>query len=166
MSVSQRGSLVELSNLVRRFGDVTDLDGLNLTIQPGELVALLGPSGCGKTTALRLLAGLDLADSGNVIVDGKDLTNVPASQRDMGMVFQAFLLIPSLTVLDSIVLPKVFIGEKKKKREIVLFEILVSELTGAIAVAFGDDEERMRAAIESLPTDLKALVYRSWHREY
>jgi len=117
MSVAQRGSLVELSNLVRRFGDVTALDGLNLTIQPGELVALLGPSGCGKTTALRLLAGLDLADSGNVIVDGKDLTNVPASQRDMGMVFQAYSLFPNMTALENVAFGLKVRGVDKDKRE-------------------------------------------------
>ncbi len=117
MSVSQRGSLVELSNLVRRFGEVTALDGLNLTIQPGELVALLGPSGCGKTTALRLLAGLDLADSGNVIVDGKDLTNVPASQRDMGMVFQAYSLFPNMTALENVAFGLKVRGVDKDKRE-------------------------------------------------
>ncbi|MFM9095299.1 MAG: ABC transporter ATP-binding protein, partial [Actinomycetes bacterium] len=74
----------------------------SLTIHPGELIALLGPSGCGKTTALRLLAGLDLPDNGNVVVDGQDITNVPANKRDMGMVFQAYSLFPNLTAIENV----------------------------------------------------------------
>mgnify|MGYP006269924705 CR=1 FL=1 len=121
------GSLVELSNLVRRFGEVTALDGLNLTIQPGELVALLGPSGCGKTTALRLLAGLDLADEGKVIVDGQDLTNVPANKRDMGMVFQAYSLFPNMTALENVAFGLKVRGvdtEKRLKKANELLELV------------------------------------------
>jgi putative spermidine/putrescine transport system ATP-binding protein len=110
------GSLVELSNLVRRFGDVTALAGLNLTIQPGELVALLGPSGCGKTTALRLLAGLDLADEGQIFVNGNDLTGVPANKRDMGMVFQAYSLFPNMTAIENVAFGLKVRGIDKPKR--------------------------------------------------
>ena len=100
--IAERGLAVELSDLTRVYGAVRALDGLTLQLEPGELVALLGPSGCGKTTALRILAGLDRPTSGSVSVGGKDLTKVPASKRDMGMVFQAYSLFPHMTVIDNV----------------------------------------------------------------
>jgi putative spermidine/putrescine transport system ATP-binding protein len=93
---------VHLEGISRSFGGVRALDGLDLAITPGELVALLGPSGCGKTTALRILAGLEDADSGRILVDGRDVANVPANRRDMGMVFQAYSLFPHLTARENV----------------------------------------------------------------
>jgi putative spermidine/putrescine transport system ATP-binding protein len=88
--------------LSRRYGPVVALDNLDLTLRAGELVALLGPSGCGKTTTLRLLAGLEDADSGVISIGGRDITRLPASKRDMGMVFQAYSLFPHLTARENV----------------------------------------------------------------
>jgi putative spermidine/putrescine transport system ATP-binding protein len=96
------GAPVSLTNLNRHFGAVRALDGLTVDVAPGELVALLGPSGCGKTTALRILAGFETADSGTVTVDGKEISHVPASRRDMGMVFQSYSLFPNMSALDNV----------------------------------------------------------------
>jgi len=93
---------LELREIKKSFGGVLALDGLNLDLAAGELVSLLGPSGCGKTTALRIVAGFEAADQGRVVVDGKDITGVPANRRDMGMVFQAYSLFPNMTALGNI----------------------------------------------------------------
>jgi putative spermidine/putrescine transport system ATP-binding protein len=99
---ARAGVEVRLASLRRQYGSVLALDGLDLTIEPGELVVLLGPSGCGKTTTLRLLAGLEDADDGTITVAGKEITHVPANRRDMGMVFQAYSLFPHMTVTQNV----------------------------------------------------------------
>jgi putative spermidine/putrescine transport system ATP-binding protein len=131
MSSNASGVAVDLAELTRIYGDVKALDGLTLHIEPGELVALLGPSGCGKTTALRILAGLDEATSGTVSVGGRDVSRVPASKRDMGMVFQAYSLFPHLTVLDNVAFGLKVRGKAKGERIFRATEML--DLVGLAA---------------------------------
>ena len=88
--------------LSRRVGDRLLLDGLNLSVAPGESLALLGPSGCGKTTTLRLLAGLDPVSGGRIRLDGQDVTHSPAGERQVAMVFQSYALYPHLSVLANL----------------------------------------------------------------
>jgi putative spermidine/putrescine transport system ATP-binding protein len=132
-TATRAGVDVRLDDLSRRYGHVTALDGLSLTLSPGELVVLLGPSGCGKTTALRLVAGLEDADGGRVVVGGRDVTGLPANKRDMGMVFQAYSLFPNMTALQNVAFGLRLRGVRTTERDRRAGEML--ELVGLSAQA-------------------------------
>ena len=93
---------VEFQNVTKVFGDVQAVQNLNFSIEHGKLVTLLGPSGCGKTTTLRLIAGLEMVSAGSIFIDGKEVTRLSASDRDVSMVFQSYALFPHMTVMQNI----------------------------------------------------------------
>jgi spermidine/putrescine ABC transporter ATP-binding subunit len=99
------GARLELRGLAKRFGAVTAVDGIELTVEPGELLTLLGPSGCGKTTVLNLIAGFETPDAGTVRLDGVDVAGRPPHRREVGMVFQDYALFPHLTVRENVAFP-------------------------------------------------------------
>ena len=93
---------VELIAVTKRFGQTAAVDGIALDVRPGEFLSLLGPSGCGKTTTLRLIAGFERPDEGEVRIGGSDVSRVPPYRRDVNTVFQSYALFPHLTVLDNV----------------------------------------------------------------
>lgn len=93
---------IQLVNVSKHWGGTRALDGIDLSIEPGSFCVLLGPSGCGKSTTLRIIAGLESASSGQVFVDGKDVTQQPPARRGIAMVFQNYALFPHLSVADNI----------------------------------------------------------------
>ncbi len=94
-------SAVEFRAVTKRYGTVTAVDAITFTIAPGKLVTLLGPSGCGKTTTLRLIAGLEMASEGSILIGGKDVTRLSAADRDVSMVFQSYALFPHMNVIEN-----------------------------------------------------------------
>lgn len=93
---------IRVENLCKSFGQMEVLKDLSFSVMEGEFLSILGPSGCGKTTILRILIGLESADGGKIIKDGKDITNIPPSQRHMGIVFQNYALFENMTVLKNV----------------------------------------------------------------
>lgn len=95
-------TLIDFQNISKTYGKNTVLDEFNLSVKENEFLTLLGPSGCGKTTTLRILGGFETPDSGKVIFDGKDITNLSPNQRNLNTVFQKYALFPHMSIADNI----------------------------------------------------------------
>ncbi len=119
---------LELRGVRKQFGEVVALRGLSLEVASGELVSLLGPSGCGKTTALRIIAGFEHPDGGELLVEGRDVTRIPANRRNMGMVFQAYSLFPNMTARENVEFGLKVRGQDRARRQRRADELL--ELVG------------------------------------
>ena len=127
---------LEIRNLKRRFGDRDVVNDVSLTIQPGHVTCLLGPSGCGKSTTLRMIAGVEMQDSGEIYVDGKLICDtvfrIPPERRHIGLMFQDFALFPHLTVADNVAFG--LKGPKPEKRA------RVEELLNKVGLSWAIDE--------------------------
>jgi iron(III) transport system ATP-binding protein len=93
---------VEFKNITKKFNNTVAVNNVSCTFEPGTLTTLLGPSGCGKTTSLRIIAGLERATSGQILIDGEDVTILPATERDVSMVFQSYALFPHMSVMENV----------------------------------------------------------------
>jgi len=156
------GVEVQLLDMHRFYGAVHALDGLSIEIRPGELVALLGPSGCGKTTALRALAGLDDLDGGRILVDGRDITHVPANHRDMGVVFQAYSLFPNMTARDNVAyglrLRKVEENERRRRADEMLDLVGLAKQAGRYPHQLSGGQQQRVALARALAIQPKVLL--------
>ncbi len=93
---------ISIEHVTKKFGDFVAVDDVSLEIADREFMVLLGPSGCGKTTLLRAIAGLGMADSGRISIDGRDVTYLPPRERGISMVFQSYAIFPHMTVYDNV----------------------------------------------------------------
>ena len=140
-----------IKNLRKEFGDFTAVESSSFTVADGEFFMLLGPSGCGKTTTLRMIAGLELPTSGEILIDGEEVAQKPASQRDIAFVFQMFALYPHMNVRKNVSYPLVSQGMKKsdvRKKVHEVAQILGIEeiLDRPVSGLSGGDRQRVALA--------------------
>lgn len=144
--------MVKFENVEIRYGDFVAINDLNLEVKEGEFFTFLGPSGCGKTTSLRALVGFITPSKGKVIVAGKDVTNLPVENRNIGMVFQSYALFPTMTVYENIAfgmkvkkLPKAEID--RKIREVAKkIKITDEQLQKNVSELSGGQQQRVALA--------------------
>jgi multiple sugar transport system ATP-binding protein len=142
---------IDLRQVEKKFGDSHAVKPLDLTIQDGEFVVLLGPSGCGKTTTLRMISGLEAVSSGNILLDGRDVTWAHPSQRDIAFVFQFFALYSHMTARENIAFPLQAQGEKRDQiaarvrdvSQMLKIEHLLEARPGSLS---GGDQQRVALA--------------------
>jgi iron(III) transport system ATP-binding protein len=128
-------SYLRIANVIKKFGDFTALNDVSINIDEGEFVCFLGPSGCGKTTLLRAIAGLDIQTYGNIEQGGRDISALPPSERDFGIVFQSYALFPNLTVFRNVAY-----GLENRKQPKADIDSRVRELLELVGLTGQDDK--------------------------
>lgn len=155
-------AFVSLSKLSLAYGQSIVVPELDLDVRKGELVALLGPSGCGKTTTMRAIAGLMTPHSGTISIDGRDVTNVPANKRGIGLVFQSYALFPHLTAFDNIAfglrLRKLHQSEISTKVEHALQSVGLSHLADRKPEKMSGGQQQRLSLARSLVMEPKVLL--------
>ncbi len=169
MSTAPRPGSLELRNVVKEFtspghqSPVRAVDGVTLTIAPGEFITLLGPSGCGKTTTLRMLAGFEFPTSGQILLDGQDITVVPPNQRQMTMVFQSYALFPHLSVYENIAyglrLKRLRESEIREQVDIVLHLINLTGMDARSPHQLSGGQQQRVALARALVMKPKVLLF-------
>jgi iron(III) transport system ATP-binding protein len=154
---------VEFRSVVKQYGVVRAVDDITFTIEPGTLVTLLGPSGCGKTTTLRLIAGLEIATSGQILIGGEDVTLRSAAERDVSMVFQSYALFPHMSVFENVAYGPTVQGIPKAKiRDLVHEKLGLVGLTGlekrAPSELSGGQQQRVAVA-RALTLEPQVLLF-------
>jgi len=129
-------TVIEISRVSKRFGNVVAVDDNSLVIHEGEFFALLGPSGCGKTTLLRMLAGLEVPTEGSILIDGEDMQGVPPNHRPINMVFQSYAVFPHMTVFENV-------GYGLKVTGVPVPALRDAVMTALDQVQLGDYQDRM-----------------------
>ena len=156
------GATVDLLGVVKDFGGHRALDGIDLQVRPGELVALLGPSGCGKTTALRALSGLEQIDEGRILIDGEDVAALPTNKRDLGMVFQSYSLFPHMTVLENVEfglrMRKVAAADRRARAAEALELVGLGDRSGRFAHQLSGGQQQRVALARALVTRPRVLL--------
>ncbi|PVA06781.1 ABC transporter ATP-binding protein [Thalassorhabdomicrobium marinisediminis] len=151
---------VKLDDVTLAYGDVVAVPNLSFEIGKGELIALLGPSGCGKTTTMRAIAGLMGLASGSIHIDGRDVTNLPPSKREVGLVFQSYALFPHLSVYENVAFGLKMRGEKniKPKVEAAIESVGLSQFANRLTPDLSGGQQQRVSLARSLVVEPKVLL--------
>jgi len=158
-----KAASIEFAQVNKLYGEVAAVKDISFTIAPGTLVTLLGPSGCGKTTTLRMIAGLELPTSGTIRIGGVDVTRVPASERDVSMVFQSYALFPHMSVRENVSYGLVVTGRPKaeiaERTRVALATVGLSGLDARLPSELSGGQQQRVAVARALVLEPAVLLF-------